>query len=82
MNRTRLDRRPIHGFYDRAARRGGAPIEGGDVSKIWIRSRTHARLLGAPSATEDVVIGGWLDSGDLARADADGYLWFFGRKSR
>ena len=25
---------------------------------------------------------GWLDSGDLVRADEDGYLWFFGRKKQ
>jgi acyl-CoA synthetase (AMP-forming)/AMP-acid ligase II len=36
----------------------------------------------APTATEGVVIDGWLDSGDLARADEDGYLWFFGRKKQ
>jgi acyl-CoA synthetase (AMP-forming)/AMP-acid ligase II len=53
------------------------------VGKIWIRSRTNMLgYWGAPSATEEVVIGGWLDSGDLARADADGYLWFFGRKKQ
>jgi len=28
------------------------------------------------------VIDDWLDSGDLARADEDGYLWFFGRKKQ
>jgi long-chain acyl-CoA synthetase len=36
----------------------------------------------APEATAGVVRGGWLDSGDLARADEDGYLWFFGRKKQ
>jgi acyl-coenzyme A synthetase/AMP-(fatty) acid ligase len=36
----------------------------------------------APAATDEVVIDGWLDSGDLARADEDGYLWFYGRKKQ
>jgi long-chain acyl-CoA synthetase len=75
--------RPIHGFTIALRDEHGAPIEGGDVGRIWIRTRT--RMLGyweAPSATEEAVIGDWLDSGDLARADADGYLWFFGRKKQ
>jgi long-chain acyl-CoA synthetase len=75
--------RPIHGFTIALRDEEGAPIEGGDVGKIWIRSRS--RMLGyweAPSATEEAVIDGWLDSGDLARADEDGYLWFFGRKKQ
>jgi long-chain acyl-CoA synthetase len=75
--------RPIHGFA--LALRGdqGEPIEADEVGRIWIRSPT--RMLGywqAPEATEQVVIEGWLDSGDLARADEDGYLWFFGRKKQ
>jgi len=75
--------RPIHGFVIALRDEEGAPIEGGTVGKIWIRSRS--RMLGywqAPSATEEVVIDDWLDSGDLARADEDGYLWFFGRKKQ
>jgi long-chain acyl-CoA synthetase len=61
----------------------GGPVEPGEVGRIWIRS--PSRMLGywnAPEATEEVVIEGWLDSGDLARADEDGYLWFFGRKKQ
>ena len=75
--------RPVHGFTIALRDEQGASIEPGDVGKIWIRSRT--RMLGywqAPSATEEVVINDWLDSGDLARADEDGYLWFFGRKKQ
>jgi acyl-CoA synthetase (AMP-forming)/AMP-acid ligase II len=75
--------RPVPGFTIALRDEEGAPIEGGDVGKIWIRSRS--RMLGyweAPSATEEVVIDGWLDSGDLARADEHGYLWFFGRKKQ
>ena len=33
-----------------------------------------------PEATRDKFIGDWCCSGDLARKDDDGYLWFVGRK--
>src|SRR5262249_61504944 len=62
---------------------GGEQIEAGEVGRIWIRP--PSRMFGywqAPEATKEVVIDGWLDSGDLARADEDGYLWFFGRKKQ
>ena len=75
--------RPIQGFSIALRDEQGQPIEGGEVGRIWIRSRS--RMVGywqAPEATEAVVVEGWLDSGDLARADGDGYLWFFGRKKQ
>ena len=53
------------------------------MGRIWIRTRSRMRgYWEAPEATEEVVIDDWLDSGDLARADDDGYLWFFGRKKQ
>jgi long-chain acyl-CoA synthetase len=55
----------------------------GTVGRVWIR--THSRMAGywrAPEATASILEGDWLDSGDLARADDDGYLWFFGRKKQ
>jgi acyl-coenzyme A synthetase/AMP-(fatty) acid ligase len=75
--------RPIHGSAISLRDEQGAPIRTGDVGRIWISSRScMVGYWDAPSATEEVMSDGWLDSGDLARADADGYLWFFGRKKQ
>jgi acyl-CoA synthetase (AMP-forming)/AMP-acid ligase II len=35
-----------------------------------------------PEATAEIMRDGWLDTGDLARADEDGYVWFFGRRKQ
>ncbi len=74
---------PICGYSVVLRDEDGEPIEGEAVGRIWIRTRS--RMSGyweAPDATAEVVIDDWLDSGDLARADEDGYLWFFGRKKQ
>jgi long-chain acyl-CoA synthetase len=74
---------PIGGFRIELRDDDDDPIEGDAVGRIWID--TPSRMSGyweAPEATAEVVVDGWLDSGDLARADADGYLWFFGRKKQ
>jgi acyl-CoA synthetase (AMP-forming)/AMP-acid ligase II len=76
--------RPIDGYRIALRDEDGQPVQAaGEVGRIWIR--THSRMAGywqAPEATADVLEDGWLDSGDLARADDDGYLWFFGRKKQ
>ena len=33
-----------------------------------------------PEASQELFGGGWLHTGDLARVDEDGYVWFVGRK--
>ena len=74
---------PATGFSIDLRAEDGEPIEAGEVGRIWIHTRS--RMLGyweAPDATDEVVVDEWLDSGDLARADEDGYLWFFGRKKQ
>lgn len=61
----------------------GGSLEPGTVGRVWIK--TESRMAGywqAPEATAEVIEGEWLDSGDLAHADEDGYLWFFGRKKQ
>src|SRR5262249_20164796 len=74
---------PVCGFSIAIKGEDGEPVGSEAVGRIWIRTRSRmAGYWQAPEATEEVVLEGWLDSGDLARADADGYLWFFGRKKQ
>jgi len=75
--------RPISGFSIALRDEEGEPVGADAVGRIFIR--TPASMAGyweAPEATEEVLLEGWVDSGDLARADAEGYLWFFGRKKQ
>ncbi len=75
--------RPIGGFSIDVRGEDGGPVDREAVGRVWIRTRS--RMSGyweAPEATDEVLLEEWLDSGDLARADGDGYLWFFGRKKQ
>jgi long-chain acyl-CoA synthetase len=75
---------PIGGFSVAIRDEEGELVEEPDmVGRVWIKTRS--RMVGyweAPEATAEILSEGWLDSGDLARADEDGYLWFFGRKKQ
>ncbi len=74
---------PIGGFAIALRDDEGGPVEAGEVGRIFIKTRSQmAGYWEAEEATAEVVADGWLDSGDLARADEDGYLWFFGRKKQ
>jgi acyl-CoA synthetase (AMP-forming)/AMP-acid ligase II len=75
---------PIGGFSVSLRDEEGESVEEpGTVGRVWLKSRSRmAGYWEAPDATAAVVRDGWLDSGDLARADEDGYLWFFGRKKQ
>jgi acyl-CoA synthetase (AMP-forming)/AMP-acid ligase II len=74
---------PIRGYSVAIRDEDGNPVEAETVGRIWIQTRSRmAGYWEAPEATAEIVRDEWLDSGDLARADADGYLWFFGRKKQ
>jgi acyl-CoA synthetase (AMP-forming)/AMP-acid ligase II len=74
---------PISGFEIELRDDDGNSVGPGSVGTIFIRSRSRmAGYWDAEAATSEVVDGEWLDSGDLAHADEDGYLWFFGRKKQ
>ncbi|MGW5847350.1 AMP-dependent synthetase/ligase [Streptomyces sp. NPDC055254] len=64
----------------------GPPIPGSSVhiaddGEVWLHgSHIFSGYLGDPRASEEVLRGGWLATGDLGRLDEDGYLVITGRK--
>ncbi|QDU87329.1 Long-chain-fatty-acid--CoA ligase [Pirellulimonas nuda] len=61
----------------------GAEVPTGAPGQLWVRSPADAPgYWNNPQATAETIVDGWLDTGDLVRADADGYLWFCGRKKQ
>ena len=64
----------------RLTARDGSDVPPGEVGHIVVR--TPDLMVGYWNdtlQTHRVLRDGWLDTGDLARADEDGYLWFVGR---
>jgi len=57
-------------------------VDGTD-GRLWIKF--PGNMVGYwnnPEATAETVVDGWLDTGDVMSADADGYLWFHGRQKQ
>lgn len=53
----------------------------GEVGEIVYRAPTlMAGYWNNPEATAEAFAGGWFHSGDLVRADSDGYIWVVDRK--
>ena len=71
---------PIAGVTIALRDEDGDSIPAEQIGRIFIKTRSHmAGYWQAPEATAEVLAHGWMDTGDLARADKGGYLWFFGR---
>jgi len=74
---------PVPGFEIALRGDDGDEVSPGEVGRVWIKTRSHTTgYWRNPDATAEILRDGWLDSGDLARSDADGYLWFYGRKKQ
>jgi acetyl-CoA synthetase len=61
----------------------GNPVGSNALGEIAIKSPDPVMFLGYwlnPEATKNKFVGEWLLTGDLARVDDDGYLYFAGRK--
>jgi long-chain acyl-CoA synthetase len=61
----------------------GREVATGAGGRLWIRF--PGNMVGYwnnPEASAATIVDGWLDTGDVMSADADGFLWFHGRKKQ
>ncbi len=75
--------RPVPGHTVAVVDEDGHPVPAGTVGEIAVRSPDPVMFLEYwknPAATRKKFVDGWSLTGDLARMDDDGYLWFVGRK--
>ncbi|MBM3300906.1 MAG: acyl-CoA synthetase, partial [Deltaproteobacteria bacterium] len=75
--------RPIPGHTVEIVDESGAPVPAGTVGEVGIKRPDPVMFLqywANPRATEEKYQGDWCLTGDLARKDEDGYLWYVGRK--
>lgn len=61
----------------------GSELSTGGEGRLWIQSPCN--MIGywnRPDASAETIVDGWLDTGDVMKADEDGYLWFEGRRKQ
>jgi acyl-coenzyme A synthetase/AMP-(fatty) acid ligase len=74
---------PNPGFAFAIRDADGREVPDGGEGRIWIRTRSQAAgYWNDPQASAEVARDGWFDTGDVMKADADGYLWFCGRQKQ
>src|SRR5579863_2313248 len=72
---------PIEGVQLRLVGEDGQPVPAGEVGEIAIRGHNVMKgYRGRPEATAAAVSGGWFRTGDLARADEEGFYYIVDRK--
>lgn len=74
---------PNPGFvFSIRADQGGESPDGAE-GRVFITAPSRSSgYWNDPKATAEVFDNGWLDTGDVMKADQDGYLWFCGRKKQ
>jgi acyl-coenzyme A synthetase/AMP-(fatty) acid ligase len=61
----------------------GTELPVGGEGRLWVKSAGNTiGYWNNPAATAETIRDGWLDTGDVMKIDADGYLWFCGRKKQ
>jgi long-chain acyl-CoA synthetase len=59
----------------------GKAVAQGEIGELWVRGAQVIRgYLNRPEATAETITDGWLHTGDIARADEDGFIFIVDRK--
>jgi long-chain acyl-CoA synthetase len=59
----------------------GNTLPEGEVGELWVRGASVIKgYLNRPEATAESITDGWLHTGDVARIDADGFIFIVDRK--
>jgi acyl-coenzyme A synthetase/AMP-(fatty) acid ligase len=61
----------------------GGELSASSEGRMWIKAPSNmVGYWNRPDATAETIVDGWLDTGDMVSIDADGYVWFRGRKKQ
>jgi long-chain acyl-CoA synthetase len=59
----------------------GNEVADGEIGELWVRGASVIKgYLNRPEATAESITDGWLHTGDVARIDADGFIFIVDRK--
>ena len=59
----------------------GREVPQGQLGELWVRGSSVIKgYINKPEATAEAIVDGWLRTGDVARIDADGFLYLVDRK--
>ena len=73
--------KPLPGVEVRIFNEKGAALPSGSVGQVFVRGPNVMRCyFQDPELTSQTIVDGWLNTGDLGRLDADGFLFLEGRE--
>ena len=68
-------------FDTRVVDDAGNELPAGEVGELWVKGSSVIKgYLNRPDATAAAITDGWLHTGDVARIDADGFIYIVDRK--
>ena len=72
--------KPVPGYEVKILDDAGNAVPIGESGRLWVRAKSTAKYYwNKPDRTSETMVGGWLNTGDTYRQDADGYYVYEGR---